>query len=214
MTTKLIDGLISVNIQGNFGWTGMPFAFEVVTRVMRVVLKAELKGNSRMLTDDIICVFLLEDIQHDPPKIAQLIVDLLGSKGEAIEKRESTHTNEGRKIVVFGWILNLNDWTIDVAHHNLMKALYTFWNVDLDVGITLDRAQALCSMAQRYAMIFREMGVLMADLYCLLGGSWYKRHHTISIPSRTKAAIRLWRAVLSLNFKTLLNLLPKIAAAP
>jgi hypothetical protein len=56
MSTRLMCSLIFLYYQGNFGWTGMPFAFQVIVRVLLVLVMAVIHGVVEMFVDDMIGV--------------------------------------------------------------------------------------------------------------------------------------------------------------
>jgi ribonuclease HI len=84
-----------------------------------------------------------------------------------------------------------------VAEHNRLKALYVFWTTDLEAPVDRHRMEAICSMAQRYSLVYRQLGPLMGDLWSTLR-HWpgQRRHHKIHLSDDTKATIRLWRSFL------------------
>ena len=65
-------------------------------------------------------------------------IKLLGVEAEAKEKRESTEDKPGRELVCLGWVFLLDQWTVDIAKANRMKALYLFWVTNLDLSVTLE----------------------------------------------------------------------------
>ena len=197
LSTRLLCGLIYFVIQGNFGWTGMPFAFQVVVRVLIVCISLRIQGKVQMYVDDLIGASHRAHWTSDRHSAITIMNDLLGPDAEEPDKRESTEDSpDGRRaITILGWEFVLSTWTVDIARRNRLKALFTFWAFDIDKPVSLDRMEAMCSMAHRYAKVYREMGVFMPDLYSALP-RWRQRHHIHTLPDRTKTAIKLWRAYL------------------
>lgn len=103
-------------------------------------------------------------------RAAATVCSLLGSEAEALDKRDSTITKSDRSLVCLGWIFLLNNWTVDVAQDNRLKALYHFWIINLDQPVDMETTEALCSLAERYSLVYRKLGVLMGGLYRMLGG--------------------------------------------
>ena len=128
MTTRLMSGVVFVYFQGNFGWTGMPFAFQVVVRVLIILVMAVVKGLVDMFVDDMIGVGHIDSWKEDMMSAITIMKDLLGDDAEEPSKRESTAdtTNDNREITVLGWDFCLSKWTVDVAARNRLKALYVF----------------------------------------------------------------------------------------
>ena len=120
---------------------------------------------------------------------------LLGDEAEAVDKRESSEDNEGRKVDCLGWEFNLGEWVVDVAEENRMKALYLFWTTDLEGAVALETMEALASMAQRYSVVYRELSVMMGELYSMQGGKGRQgRGGKRSFPESAKVVIKMWRA--------------------
>jgi hypothetical protein len=126
-----------------------------------------------------------------------IITTLLGPNAEEPEKRRSTEDNPERSLVILGWDFILSHWTVDVAERNRLKALYLFWTTDLEAPIDRHRMEALCSLAQRYSLVYRHLGPLMGDLWSTLRG-WHgqRRHYKIKLSAEAKITIRLWRSFL------------------
>ena len=199
LTTRLMSGLIFVCIQGNFGWTGMPFAFQVVVRVLLVCITHQIRGRVQMYVDDLIGGSHIDHWPIDRDASIRSMNSLLGPDAEEPTKRESTADpgNTHRSIVILGWEFRLSSWTVDVARRNRLKALFLFWATNIDEPITLQQMEAMCSMAYRYSRVYRELTVFMPDLYAALP-RWRRRFHTHRLQPRTQTAIRLWRAHLVL----------------
>jgi hypothetical protein len=178
----------------------MPFAFQVVVRILLLCIAARIHGRVQMYVDDLIGASHREHWTQDRLFAIDTMNNLLGPDAEEPDKRESTEDNpDGRRaIVVLGWEFVLSTWTVDIARRNRLKALFTFWAFDIDKPIQLDRMEAICSMAHRYAKVHREMGVFMPDLYSALP-RWRQRHHSHTLPDKSKTAVKLWRAYLIIS---------------
>jgi len=196
----LDSGDVFIYLAGIFGWTGMPAAFQVVTRVLRICLSIVVSGGLLMYVDDVIACSSIGDWEEDVNKAGKVISDLLGPCAEAKEKRESTLNSADRSIVCLGWEIRLNDWRIDVAEDNRMKALYAFWTVDVEGFFDMEMIERVSSLAQRYSLVYRELGVLMGSLYSMLGGKGkVGRFHKRKLSEEAKETIMLWRAYLVLS---------------
>ena len=104
MTTRLMSGVVFVYFQGNFGWTGMPFAFQVVVRVLIILVMAVVKGLVDMFVDDMIGVGHIDSWKEDMMSAITIMKDLLGDDAEEPSKRESTAdtNNDDREITKGG----------------------------------------------------------------------------------------------------------------
>jgi hypothetical protein len=105
MSTRLMNGFIFIYTQGNFGWTGMPFAFQVVVRVLIVLAMAVIKGSVDMFVDDMIGVSYRDAWLHDRDAAIRVMRNLLGDDAEEPDKRESSEEggNAQRMITALGW---------------------------------------------------------------------------------------------------------------
>ena len=196
---EMQNKLVFFYIAGIFGWTGMPAAFEVVTRVLRVILSMAVSGWVLIYVDDVIACSHRNNWKQDLETASKKIKCLLGSKAEAEDKRESTDENQERSIVCLGWKVDLKEWTIDVAEDNRMRALYTFWTVDVDRALKIEEVEKLCSLAERYSKIYRELGVLMGGLYKMLSGHNRSERRCLKLSTEAISIIFLWRAYLLLS---------------
>ncbi len=109
MYTEVSRDVIFCYLRGNFGWTGMLFNFEVLTRVLRVLGSASINGEGFMYVDDYIGIGRrayrhhlkggTEDVGswlQDRGRVIRIMVGLLGDDAEAKDKREdSDHPPDG-----------------------------------------------------------------------------------------------------------------------
>ena len=202
MTTRITGNLFFVATQGNFGWASMGFAFQVVTRVILVCVRAVIAGLVVMYTDDLIGVgqeaeptMLQVGWIKDRDAAVEVMKALLGSDAEEPAKREDSG-NVDRSITVIGWLIMLKTWTVDVADHNATKALYLFDLVEQRGWASLKEVEAIASLAYRYSQIFPELGVLTGDLYSLQNAGT-RRAGKVVLSKSAVAALRLWVAYLT-----------------
>jgi hypothetical protein len=194
MAARLREGLLFIFVSGNFGWGGMPFAFQVVTRAVLVCVRAVIAGWAVMYCDDLVGVGSRDAWRADREAAVGVFCDLLGSESEAKDKRESSEDGPRRVVVVLGWAIDLESWTVDVSGPNRAKALWVFWAFDPDEPLAIHVWEAVCSLASRYAMVYRELGVLVGDLYGALAGWRGNRHYRARLPEAARVALSLWRA--------------------
>ena len=109
LTTRLICSIIFVCIQGNFGWTGMPFAFQVVVRVLLVCVQLLIQGRVQMYVDDLIGGSHISQWRQDRDIAIRIMNGLLGPDAEEPSKRESTEDpgNIHRTVTILGWEFRL-----------------------------------------------------------------------------------------------------------
>lgn len=196
MTARLADGTVVVSIFGNFGWAGLVFAFQIVTRFLTVVISVAIHGILYMYVDDAIGISPAATWEADQHAAGECITSLLGPGTEELSKRESTALVADRSIVILGWSISLSTQRVDLADYNRLKTLYRFLSVDISASIDKSDAQALCSLASRYSAVYRELACLLPDINCLLV-TWPDRHNVIKIPERARVAISIWVAFLA-----------------
>ena len=118
---QLTDGLTMIYITGMFGWTGMPFAFQVITRVLERIIGAELLGEFRMYVDDLIGACGRKELEHDQHIAHSKCVGLLGPNAV-----EETKTMAGRAIEWIGWEFDIDTRVVSLARHNFLRTLQWF----------------------------------------------------------------------------------------
>jgi len=74
-----LQGAVSFSTSADFGWTAMPFVFEVVTRVFRVVLQFLVLGFIMMYVDDLLGATSRQAYLHDKEAVVSTITALTGS---------------------------------------------------------------------------------------------------------------------------------------
>ena len=52
-------------ITGMFGWTGMPYAFQVMTRILVRIINADLAGECLMYVDDLMGACSLAELEAE-----------------------------------------------------------------------------------------------------------------------------------------------------
>jgi hypothetical protein len=181
MMYEMTGELTMVHLAGMFGWTGMPFAFNVVTRVVIALISRDIAGLAKMFVDDIIAMSPKVEMRSDMTKTEGIVKQLLGSKAEEEEKRVTSEDpgNDKRRVDVIGWEIRLGgaeeEPSIGVSNRNLRKALYRFLSINEASEVTLEELQRLAGSAHRYTMICPFLRVFMGDLYCEYAGLDNKR---------------------------------------
>ena len=93
---QLTNDLTMIYHVGMFGWTGMPAAFQVVTRALTRALAKHLRpgGEATMYVDDLMGCRRLADLEHDLDQARELCNGLLGP-GAVAEKKTSLTSSDG-----------------------------------------------------------------------------------------------------------------------
>ena len=119
-------GTVYFSLAGNFGWWGSPNAFEVFTRLFRVILSVEVVGRFLMYGDDFMVASSKHSWQSDSLVIISVIYALFGSKAYAEEKFDYTEVTgkADREVDMLEWNFNLTTNRFSVSHRNQLRALY------------------------------------------------------------------------------------------
>ena len=104
---------------GFFGWTGLPFAFHVISAVIERRVNDLIHGESEVYVDDLMGGSALDELEHNLAIARKVCTDLLGPNAVADDK-----TMSGRVIDFIGWEFNLDLKTVTIARRNFMRTLY------------------------------------------------------------------------------------------
>jgi len=189
MSHDLMCGLTLINIVGNFGWCGLPYAFFVVTRSLLRAVRARVTGVVDMFVDDLMGCCLRIDLQNNLAIAKEIIESLLGPGTVANHK-----TLQGRKLDFIGWLVDLDTGLLGVSRHNFAKALYSFLAIVPGDRLTIEEMEGLASRASRYSLVSRYMKPFSQVLYHAYSGR-INRFATIPIieGSNLWEVIRLWQ---------------------
>jgi hypothetical protein len=196
MAFALMNDISVVYSTGLFGLTGMPYAFEVVSRVLEDIITAHIdsSGRLRMYVDDGCGVSIAIDAQAHLAIALHLIRLLLGDSAVNDEK-----VKMGRVLDMLGWSINLDEMTISASRRNLLKAIYVFFCIDTSIGVRLIDVQRLASMATRYSMVCRHMRPYTRALYAMQAMFHGRGHETRrGLSPAALSEIVMWRAFLCL----------------
>ncbi len=190
---ELTDGLVLFYHTGLFGWTGTPYCFQVITRVIKRLVNARIQGNMEMFVDDGMAVGMVSHVCRDKAIMKEISEGIMGSKAMAEDKWE-----EGTRQTWTGWDLDLTSRRVTISRRNLMKTLYGFFMVEEDEPIQVCEIERLASWASRYTQILRVLEPFTRALYDECVGMHNrlacKRLRSIG----AKVAIWMWRGVLCL----------------
>ena len=185
----LTDDLTMLYHVGMFGWTGMPAAFQVVTRVITRVVSQRLRGQAEMYVDDLMGCCLLADLAHDLEVARSVCNGLLGIG--AVEERK---TLSGRSLDFIGWVFDLDTQSVSVARHNYLKTLNGFMSVDVRAAVSVKAVQRMASWASRYSAVCRTLKPFTQDLFNSIRGR--QPHAEFKLPPNARRAVEIWRASL------------------
>lgn len=169
---KAPPSMVCFSLAGNFGWAALPMAMEVITRLLRVIVGIAIFGFMCMYVDDLIMVSTLANWRQDRDNAIQAIENLLGPNSHAPEKSDSTASTgkSSRHLDVLGWNIDLSTRLVSMSLDNHQRTLSWFLEVNVSLPLSLERRERLCSLAERYSLVYPELRVLMYFMYSMLGG--------------------------------------------
>jgi hypothetical protein len=198
MAYELTDDLTMFYTRGMFGWTGSPFMFQVITRVLHRLITRDINGvkivgEIVMYVDDIMGVSPIWALDSDITIAMERILGLLGPKSLADDKREV-----GRALDMIGWRIDLDDRIVTMADHNMRRTMFGFMSVNLEKGkIQYAHALRLASYASRYVLVCRYMAPFCGDLHGVVTGRSSDKLW-LDISPGLRWSIELWRVFLFL----------------
>jgi hypothetical protein len=187
----LTKELTAIHITGMFGWTGTPYAFQVVTRVLSALVAQAINGKCRWYVDDGMGVSHNRDRDSDVALAMKIIRNLLGEDAVAMHKYES-----GRRVEFIGWLVDLNKRVITMSRRSLMKMLHLFFAIDLNERAHHHTIEVLASLTSRYSMLCRQMRPYTQALYTMSGSFARQPHKAHKLSERAKFDIQMWRTFL------------------
>jgi len=196
MITELTDGLTAIYHVGQFGWVGTPYAFAVISRVLKAEIQRRFgsEGMDDVYCDDIMGVTLDRSLDSCRQIVVDVITGLLGPEAHAVEKDEF-----GRVVELIGYLVDLDTRTVTLSPRNFNKVLYGFFSVDFDRPVSVRTLERLCSWSARYTIILRCLKPFTAILYREVGGGRHRnRNAKIALSELGKMCIQAWRASLVL----------------
>ena len=197
LAMELSDNLTAISMVGHFGWTGTPFAFDVLSRTIVDLIRTGIHGLVTIATDDVIGVSPTLHVDFDLAFASDSIHHVFTN--DCVNDKK---TEIARALDAIGWSLDLDLRRVGIAKHNLLKTLHGFMTVKLGDFVTVKFLMKLASWASRYVTICRYMKPFNAYLHCLTKGlSNLESKKEIDLP--TFHIIQLWTM-----FLTLMNLHP------
>ena len=195
---ELEGGYTLIYHTGFFGWTGTPFAFQVVTRVLeRNMRRAGLPGDVRIYVDDFMGVTLKQHLAKCQRICYRQCRGLLGPDSVADKWETSMGTG---KLEFIGWLLDLNKMRVTLARRNFLKVVYGFFTTDPDERQRVRHLETLASWSSRYSVILRQMRPYSTALHQATVGM-KNQSCFVKLGEPVRQAIFMWRVMLCLlNF--------------
>lgn len=156
---EMMGGFALMFLAGMFGWTSTPFAFQVVSRLLLGATTLQLAGMLNLYVDDYLGVSTWDTVKEDRAIARKIAQDLLGPDSVA-DKDE-----EGRRLEMLGWVLDLDLWSVSISRENILKAIFGFFHTSLTEPVPLKQLQKIASWTSRYAFLYAPMGTFTVALH-------------------------------------------------
>jgi hypothetical protein len=159
----LTNDLVAIHLAGIFGWVGMPFVFQVITRVVSALVAFLILGWVLMYVNDVIGVSTRDNVDSDMLKCKTGVCSLMGRYAIADNKSEKGRILDN----MLGWLVNLETRAVTVSKRNLLKTIYVFFSFDIEGKLNLKQIERLASLASRISQLSRAMRPFTTALYAL-----------------------------------------------
>jgi hypothetical protein len=187
---ELTDGLVAMFNSGFFGWTGLPQAFGVITRVLERRVNGVISGCVKGYVDDFLGCSLHKHVPDDMAKAVEEYKLLLGPRAHADDKDEC-----GRLLDMLGWSIDLDSKTITLSQRNRLKTLHGMLLVDVSQPVPVAEVEKLASWMSRYGLVLPMLIPLSRPMYSAIAG---RRNDKASVVLEEAAqqAILIWKCAL------------------
>ena len=185
---EMTDGLIIFFLCGVFGWTGTPASFQVVSRALKFEIMRRISGAADLYVDDIFGVSRKGEVDADIAEVVGLCRGLFQS-----DCIETSKTEVGRRVVVIGYVIDLDLGVVSVAEKNLLKVIYGLSSVDLSSKVSVKLMQRFASWISRYSAVCVVLKPLSRTLYQSFAGR--SDHVLYELDVAGKRAVQVFRAL-------------------
>lgn len=180
---------VYIPLAGYFGWTGFPYAFGVVSRVLQRLVQRSIMGDVRIYVDDLVIITLSEFLNFDLSVASHVSCELLGPGSMAEDKFDA-----GRQLDVLGWEIDLDSQTVRTSERNFLKGLYWFWKVgSLSRNPTVEECQKVAAYGTRYALVCPMLTPFLGPLYRMQAKvQWKHSSCSVTVDREYRRAVDVW----------------------
>lgn len=190
LAMELTGGTTAFMRTGFFGWTGLPMAFGVITRILVRAMMAVIVGMVLGYVDNFFGCSPKVSLKNDMEKAIDTVKKLLGPDTHAEDKDEF-----GEVVDVLGWSVDLRLRKLSLSKRNLLKLSDAFMHTDLSKPISVRVVQKLASLATRYSIIIPVLKPLSGILYHATVGLENK-NALVTMTVEFVEVIGIWRHLL------------------
>jgi len=201
MATRIASEYMVYVMCGTFGWGGTPMAFQVVTRTILWELRNNpdlarrgFKGLVEMYVDDLMGICKKTEWKAVERVVRNYCEELLGDDAVALTK-----TQAGRQIDGIGYSLDLDEYRVGIASHNVLKALYVNMQVDVEALVPVRTMEALAAHASRYKTVCPPMAPFSRALHRSYRRAGRHKGSTVRLDEDARRSVWLMRGLLALS---------------
>ena len=185
----LTGGRTYFPLAGIFGLSIMPFIFNVASKVLSKAINLKIFGEVFIYVDDLMGITDVAHLESDMHTAISFSQQMFGDDAVEFRKMES-----GQKLVFIGWEFDASAEakSFSLSDKNLSRAIYGFFDVNIDRGVAFNIMETLASLASRYALVCPWMRPYTGHLYATLKGQ--NDRAVLHLLPAAKACILRWRA--------------------
>ena len=200
MGAELPEEVILFFMGGTFGWSAMPFAFNVVTRaIVWEIDNGLIRGFAVMYVDDVWGVSAASDAAHDMEAVKNMVEGLL-CKGAIAPDKTEVDTQQGTigQLDGIGYTIDRIANRVGISARNRAKAFNAVWSIGNGKGTRLKAMQRVASHGSRYKAVVPMMAPFTKALHAACKGHSHP-HATFDLSKETMAAVWIMRVLLVLS---------------
>ena len=187
----LANGLVVFHLGGMFGWLGMPAAFQVITRSLKVASNHHIQGECDWYVDDAMGIASSVSVAHsDMATVNDIARGLLGPTAIA-DKDEC-----GRRQEWIGWEIDLDHRLVTISRRNFLKMCHAFFSFNLSDPISVHHVEKMASYASRCSQLSRQMRPYTRALH-VATTRYFNHNARLRLPLLARCDVSLWRAFLA-----------------
>lgn len=193
MAFLLVHDIVAIHLVGLFGWAGMPFAFQVLTRALQALVSAVIAGQALWYVDDCMGCSPATKVDLDVHAAQAAITALAGPHAVAPDK-----TERGLSLEFIGWQVCLRQRSVSVSPRNLLKATHAFFSFSLADRISGVHIERMSSLASRISVLCRYLRPFTRHLALAAAQAEASPAHLRRLSAKARCEVVIWRAFLIL----------------
>ena len=200
MGAELPGEVVLFFMGGTFGWSAMPFAFNVVTRaIVWEIANGLIRGFAAMYVDDVWGASAETDTGHDMEAVKSMVEGLFCKGAIATDKTE-VDTQQGTigQLDGIGYTVDRIANRVGISARNKAKAFSAVWSIGDGRGTRLKAVQRIASHGSRYKAVVPMMAPFTRALHAACKGHRHQ-HATFDLTRETMAAVWMMRVLLVLS---------------